>query len=244
MSHLTQTITLSLSPDIITRLNHFASEQHVPVEDAARDLLTQALHIKKHESRRIVSPDRKGYISSSDHDVLREIIQRQDEEISWLRDQIARLTTLSPTPLVIRHEYPVLTQDQDIHGINQNVSGPAGQEQPSAVRDKEPEESPVFPSHVSVEDVQYSLSETGIDAEDLISPVVSGQERGGDRTLRDSIGGVREEMMYTIAEAAAIAGESESVLLEYITDGFLPAVRDGPDFRIRGVDLRRYMMSR
>ncbi|HOJ96690.1 MAG TPA: helix-turn-helix domain-containing protein [Methanospirillum sp.] len=244
MSHLTQTITLSLSPDIINRLNHFASEQHIPVEDVARDLLTQALHIKRHESTRIVSPDRKGHFSSSDHDVLREIIQRQDEEISWLRDQITRLITQSPTPLLIRSDYPPLTKDQDIHGINQGMSGPARQEQPSIIREKEPEESPVFSPHVSVEDVQYSLSETGIDSEDLISPVISGQERGGDRTLRDSIGGVREEMMYTIAEAAAIAGESESVLLEYITDGFLPAVRDGPDYRIRGVDLRRYMMSR
>ena len=44
------------------------------------------------------------------------------------------------------------------------------------------------------------------------------------------------------AEAAAIAGESESVLLEYIADGFLPALRDGPVCRIRGIDLRRYMM--
>jgi len=95
-----------------------------------------------------------------------------------------------------------------------------------------------------VDDVQYSLSESGIESEELIPSGFAGPERAGDRMLRDSIGGVIDEILYTVSEAAAIAGESESVLLEYIADGFLPALRDGPVCRIRGIDLRRYMMSK
>ena len=65
-----------------------------------------------------------------------------------------------------------------------------------------------------------------------------------DRTLRDSIGGVREEKKYSLGEAAAIAGESEAVLLEYILDGVLPATKDADSYRIKGTDLRRYMFSK
>ncbi|MDD3574495.1 MAG: helix-turn-helix domain-containing protein [Methanospirillum sp.] len=92
--------------------------------------------------------------------------------------------------------------------------------------------------------VRFTLTNTGDESEDPMSSYFSGSLRTVDRTLRDSIGGVSDEVMYTISEAAAITGESESVLLEYIFDEFLPVVRNGTDCRIRGVDLRRYMMSR
>lgn len=240
MSHQKQIITLSLPPEIVNRLNHFATEQHVPIEDIAQEMLSRALNIKKHDITRIVSCDRKGATSPADHEILREIIHRQDEEILWLREQIARLSTLSPTTHVIRHEYPAL-----MHDPRESVKRPVLQETKTPVtEEKEPEGSAIFPAHVSVDDVQYSLPESGIESEDIISSGYAEPERVGDRMLRDSIGGVSEEVMYTVSEAAAIAGESESVLLEYITDGFLPAIRDGNVCRIRGIDLRRYIMSR
>lgn len=240
MSHQKQIITLSLPPEIVNRLNHFATEQHVPIEDIARELLSQSLNIKKHDITRIVSPERKGATSPADHEILREIINRQDEEILWLREQIARLSTITPTTHVIRHEYPALMQDP-----RESIQRPVLQEsKPPVTEEKESEGSAILPAHVSVDDVQYSLPESGIESEDLITSGFAGPERVGDRMLRDSIGGVSEEVMYTVSEAAAIAGESESVLLEYITDGFLPAIRDGNVCRIRGIDLRRYIMSR
>ncbi len=240
MSHQKQIITLSLSPEIINRLNHFATEQNMSIEDIAGDLLSQALNIKKHDITRIVSCDRKTASVPTDHEILREIIHRQDEEISWLRGQIARLSTLSPTTHVIRHEYPALIQDP-----RAAMQRPVLQETKSSVaEEKESEGSAIPPAPISVDDVQYSLSESGIESEELIPSGFAGPERAGDRMLRDSIGGVIDEILYTVSEAAAIAGESESVLLEYIADGFLPALRDGPVCRIRGIDLRRYMMSK
>ena len=71
MSHQKQIITLSLPPEIVNRLNHFATEQHVPIEDIARELLSQSLNIKKHDITRIVSPERKGATSPADHEILR-----------------------------------------------------------------------------------------------------------------------------------------------------------------------------
>ena len=141
---------------------------------------------------------------------------------------------------MIKHEYPAFMQE------SRDVCSPSSIEQSSlSSPEKEPESEGITPaSNVSVDDVQFSPSDNGVESEDIMNSSFSGSLRTVDRTLRDSIGGVSEEVMYTIAEAAAIAGENESVLLEYIFDGFLPAVRDGTDCRIRGIDLRRYMMSR
>jgi len=85
MVHSKQTITLSISPQIISRLRILAAEHHVPIEEVATDLIYQALQIKKHDPVRVVQMDQKGHFSSSDSEILREIIQRQDGEITWLR---------------------------------------------------------------------------------------------------------------------------------------------------------------
>ena len=224
MSQIDKIITLSIRADTLDRLNHLANERHMSIEDIVLELLSPGLKMEMDGITR----------------ELREIIRRQDEEITWLRDQIARLTTLTPTTHVIKHEYPAFMQE------SRDVCPALPVEQSSlSSPEKEPESEGITPvSNVSVDDVQFSPSDNGVESEDLIDSSFSGSLRTVDRTLRDSIGGVSEEVMYTIAEAAAIAGENESVLLEYIFDGFLPAMRDGTDCRIRGIDLRRYMMSR
>ncbi|NLL09792.1 MAG: hypothetical protein GX268_02655 [Methanomicrobiales archaeon] len=224
MSQIDKIITLSIRADTLDRLNHLANERHMSIEDIVLELLSPGLKMEMDGITR----------------ELREIIRRQDEEITWLRDQIARLTTLTPTTHVIKHEYPAFMQE------SRDVCSPSSIEQSSlSSPEKEPESEGITPaSNVSVDDVQFSPSDNGVESEDIMNSSFSGSLRTVDRTLRDSIGGVSEEVMHTIAEAAAIAGENESVLLEYIFDGFLPAVRDGTDCRIRGIDLRRYMMSR
>ena len=224
MSQIDKIITLSIRADTLDRLNRLANERHMSIEDIVHELLSSGLKMEMDGITR----------------ELREIIRRQDEEITWLRDQIARLTTLTPTTHVIKHEYPAFMQE------SRDVCSPSSIEQSSlSSPEKEPESEGITPaSNVSVDDVQFSPSDNGVESEDIMNSSFSGSLRTVDRTLRDSIGGVSEEVMYTIAEAAAIAGENESVLLEYIFDGFLPAVRDGTDCRIRGIDLRRYMMSR
>ena len=224
MSQIDKIITLSIRADTLDRLNHLANERHMSIEDIVLELLSPGLKMEMDGITR----------------ELREIIRRQDEEITWLRDQIARLTTLTPTTHVIKHEYPAFMQE------SRDVCSPSSIEQSSlSSPEKEPESEGITPaSNVSVDDVQFSPSDNGVESEDIMNSSFSGSLRTVDRTLRDSIGGVSEEVMYTIAEAAAIAGENESVLLEYIFDGFLPAMRDGTDCRIRGIDLRRYMMSR
>jgi excisionase family DNA binding protein len=241
MPHSKQTITLSISPEMVSRLHHFASEQHARVEDVAADLLSQVLSIRKHEVVRVVQSERKGLTLSPESDTLREIIQRQDEEIRWLRDQIARLSTLTPTTHVIRHEYPAMLSEQESQ-VRKPVIELSSKIPGSVV--KETGNSGDKGSQDAMDDVTYTLPETGIDPEDLISSGFSDPGRVGGRTLRDSIGGVREEKEYSVQEAAAIAGENESVLLEYIADGVLPATQDGDLYRIRGNDLRRYMMSK
>ena len=241
MVHSKQTITLSISPQIISRLRILAAEHHVPIEEVATDLIYQALQIKKHDPVRVVQMDQKGHFSSSDSEILREIIQRQDGEITWLREQIARLSTLTPTTHVIRHEYPAISDDTRV--LKPLI--PDENKQFHSDEEKEEDNPDVtLPSQISLEDVQYNVTETGMESDDLITSEYSGHARVGEQTLRDSIGGVREEKKYSVREAAAIAGESESVLLEYISDGFLPAERDGTEYRIQGVDLRRYIMSR
>lgn len=240
MSQISKTITLSLRADFFDRLNRLANERHMSIEDIVHELLSSGLKMDMDGTTRAVIDHQRENSHQPVTRELREIIRRQDEEITWLRDQIARLTTLTPTTHVIKHEYPVFMQE------SRDVCPALPVEQSSlSSPEKEPESEGITPaSNVSVDDVQFSPSDNGVESEDIMDSSFSGSLRTVDRTLRDSIGGVSEEVMYTIAEAAAIAGENESVLLEYIFDGFLPAMRDGTDCRIRGIDLRRYMMSR
>lgn len=236
-----QKITISITSDIESRLSHFASEQKTTVEDAATNLLKQALHAKKTDGFRVVQSEKKSETGLSDTEALREIIHRQDEEIIWLREQITRLSTLTPTTHIIKHEYPAITGT-----IREQSSLPPDEEKKTRItEEKDVNVTDGGPSsQVSVEDVLYTLTETGIESEDLMNSGFSTPTRAGERVLRDSIGGVRGEKEYTVSEAAAIAGESEAVILEYISDGFLPAQKEGNIYRIRGVDLQRYMMSK
>lgn len=236
-----QKITLTISSDIALQLQHLASEQKVTVEVIATDLLNQAMQGKKPEAFRIVQSERIGQPVFSDSEGLREIIHRQDEEIIWLRDQITRLSTLPPTTHVIKHEYPAFNAT-----LRDNPENPFCDEKKNLKPGNKKSETAdtIQPYQVSVEDVQYSVQEPGIESDELLTSNFSGPDRVDERTLRDSIGGVRGEVDYTISEAAAIAGESEAVILEFITNGFLPAKMEGTMYRIRGADLQRYMMSK
>ncbi|NLV25731.1 MAG: helix-turn-helix domain-containing protein [Methanomicrobiales archaeon] len=241
MDQSKKNITLSVTPEIESRLNQYAAEQQVTPEQVAVDLLTHALHLKKGDALRIVQIEQKGQTGKTDAEGLREIIRRQDQEITWLRDQISRLSTLTPTTHIIKHEYPVYAT-----AIGEHPYTPAVEEKKKTfLEEKEPDGTDSqLPSHVSMEDVHYNIPENAIESEDLIGSGFLAPGRVDERTLRDSIGGVRGDKDYSVSEAAAIAGESETVLMEYISDGFLPAKREGNMYRIRGADLQRYMLSK
>ena len=240
------TITLSLSDDIAARLSQYAAEHHVTMEEFATDLINQALQLKKHEVVRIIQSEKREVPGHAEPDSVREIIHRQDEEITWLRGQVTRLTSLTPTTHVIKHEYPAFTINPHEKPVIPSVTPPAEDECKPVIPDEKDEKTPevILPPHVTVDDVLYTLPDTGMEPEELTSPEYSKYERIDERTLRDSIGGISEEKDYTVSEAAAISGESESILLEYIADGFVPARREWAEYRIRGIDLRRYMVSR
>lgn len=244
-----QALNISLSTEMLVSLETTAREMHLPIETAAVHLLRDALKKKKNETVRVLQPDRVERSVQPDVESLQEIIHRQDAEIQWLRDHITQISTLTPTTHVIRHEYPVCGVS---HPTEQYVAAPTVSPLPAQDSQKPGDDSATASPTVSVDDVQYTPGpgESG-KLEDLISPSINGGDTGlsdmgraPGRTLRDSIGGVREELEYSVHEAAAIAGESESVILEYVMDGFLPATKDGTSYRIRGNDLRRYMLSK
>lgn len=243
-----QALNISLSPEMFLSLEAASRDMHLSIEIAAVHLLKDALKKKKTETVRILQPDRVERSVHPDNESLHEIIHRQDAEILWLRDHITRISTLTPTTHVIRHEYSTC-------GVSHLAEQPTVSSTSAHTLEdsQKPGEDPAITSPaVSVDDVQYTPGpgESG-KLEDLISPSMNGGDAGlsemgrvPGRTLRDSIGGVREELEYSVHEAAAIAGESESVILEYVMDGFLPATKDGTSYHIKGNDLRRYMLSK
>lgn len=239
-----QTLKISLSPELFSILEMIARNNHVPVEIAAAQILGDSVRKKRHETVRILQQDRTDRQDLPEPDILREIIKRQDAEIAWLRDHISRISTT----LLIKPEYPSTLQDRQETEEGQNRISGNKQVDESSTGLEEVNQSPV----VTVDDVQYSPAAGDAGGlEDLMNRSLEdegarfqGQERASERMLRDSIGGVREEKEYSISEAAAIAGETEAVILEFIMDGFLPAIKDGNSFRIQGNDLRRYIMSK
>lgn len=244
-----QALNISLRPEMLLSLEAAARDMHLPIEIAAVHLLRDALKAKKVETVRVLQPDRVERPVHPENESLHEIILRQDAEILWLRDHITRISTLTPTTHVIRHEYPVcgIPHPSEQPAVGSIISSP-----PLEDSQKSGEDPSTASPAVSLDDVQYTPgpAESG-KLEDLISPSINSGDSGlsemsrvPGRALRDSIGGVREELEYSVHEAAAIAGESESVILEYVMDGFLPATKDGTSYRIRGNDLRRYMLSK
>lgn len=249
MSPSEKILSVSLQSEAMKRLEQVARDLHMPVHEAAADLLVQALQARSHETVRIVQMDKSKKTAYPENDPCLEIIRRQDNEITWLREQLTRLSTITPTTHIIRHEYPAFTMDRPNEAPAQSPDTTGRTETQTAPDNHQESQA----SQVSVDDVQYTpLSEPSGEVEDIISPdIVSTMQDGlmspgkaGNRMLRDSIGGVREEKDYSITEAAAIAGETEAVILEYIMDGFLPAKRENETYRIRGNDLRRYIMSK
>jgi hypothetical protein len=240
-----QILKISLNPELYSALEMIARDNHVPVETTAVQILGDSVRKKRHETMRILQPDHADRQNSSETDTLYEIIKRQDAEITWLRDHITRISPSIPVGSSMYPESPALHQVKE-GAVNQITGSQPGKEQ-----DLSSSEMVATPA-VTVDDVQYSPGAgeaNGI--EDLITRDAGaegsryqGKERASDRMLRDSIGGVREEKKYSLKEAAAIAGETESVILEFIMDGFLPAIKDEDSYQIQGNDLRRYMLSK
>lgn len=246
MTSSSHTITLKLSQDSLKRLKQVADDQHSTIEEIAASLLGEILHKKQTKTVTIVHPERSNH-TLHEQNMMSEIIRRQDAEILWLREQFNRMLTIPQRS----------DGDQDPSMLSRSGqlpsdSSPESQKTLGFDINRESDDISSMQSSVTVDDVQYSpTTDSEIITDELLpshldegSQNYQGHRSVGDRTIRDSIGGVRGEMRYLISEAAAIAGESEATILEYITNGFLPAIKEGDSYRIRGNDLQRYMMSR
>ena len=239
-----QKVHISLSPDLFSALEKIAADKRESVEAVAAHIISDSIRNRRHETVRILHPERGERYGLHESDPLHEIIKRQDAEITWLREQITRLSTLTTISHVIRHEYANTSQHHERDDFTDTDSS-----QPVLKEVSSPEETNPVPS-VTVDDVQYTPSTGDNRGFDEYIPPGEGEsrfsshQRESDRTLRDSIGGVREEKDYSIGEAAAISGDTEEIILEYVIDGFLPAYKDGDSYLIRGNDLRRYMLSK
>jgi len=247
MTSSSHTITLQLSPDSIKRLSQVADLQHMTIEEAAASLLGEILHKKRTKTVTIIHPEKSHQIVH-EQVMVSEIIKRQDAEILWLREQVNRLLTSTQGSDVTHQDHSIITKEEQL----KSSSMPDGNKAKSFELNQESHDISSMQSSVTVDDVQYSpISDSEIISDELLpshldhgSEIFRGHQSVGDRTIRDSIGGVRGEMEYLINEAAAIAGESEATILEYIINGFLPAIKEGDTYLIRGNDLQRYMMSR
>ena len=235
-----------MSQESLKRLKQVADDQHSTIEEAAASLLGEILHKKRTKTVTIVHPDKSPHVSQ-EQVMMSEIIKRQDAEILWLREQFNRLLT-TPQKRDEPDQDPLILPVRDL----QAQFVPGNEKKTGFEFNPENHDIASLHSSVTVDDVHYSpISESEIISDELLpSHLEDGSDNfrdhrsERDRTIRDSIGGVRGEMRYLISEAAAIAGESEATILEYITNGFLPAVKEGDVYLIRGNDLQRYMMSR
>ena len=200
-----QKITLTISSDIALQLQHLASEQKVTVEVIATDLLNQAMQGKKPEAFRIVQSERIGQPVFSDSEGLREIIHRQDEEIIWLRDQITRLSTLTPTTHVIKHEYPAFNA-----ALHDNPEKPSCDEKkilkPGNKKSETTAESYPMVPHPSIWIPQYEslLLSTDI-VEDAEIDAISGATTAGTMI---------NKMVNAALEAAKTGDTSEQVIID------------------------------
>ncbi len=249
MSPPIQTLQISLPHELSKRLERMAHERNMSAEVVATSILEQWLiRGGLDNSIRIVPEECPGKPDSLDSSGMKEIILRQDEEITWLREEIHRMITISPTIHLVHHENK--SQKDSRSDLSKDIINPLSHSSPqSNVRDEKRDE---ILSNPNVDDgeLQYSQAmESSPEQNDLISTVSGNQtlhnsEQVSGRTLRGLVGGVTGDKNYTVLEAAAIAGESETVILEYINDGFLPAIKYNGSYLIRGNDLRQYIMSK
>ncbi|MFH0966799.1 MAG: helix-turn-helix domain-containing protein [Methanobacteriota archaeon] len=248
MSSPIQTIQIALPHEVSKRLEHVAHERNLSTQEVVASILEQWLIKSGHDdSIRIVSDVSTGKPESFDHHGMKEIIRRQDEEITWLRDEINRIVTTFPTIHLVHHEYiPGKNTHPDLSMEMLNPLSPS----PSIGMPDENQNAIPSNPNVDVDELQYSpVIESSSEQNDLISTVSGDQalhnsEQVSGKTLRGLVGGVTGDKNYTVFEAAAIAGESESVILEYINDGFLPALKNNGTFLIKGNDLRQYILSK
>ena len=249
MSPSMQTFPISLPHELFIRLEQAAHERNMSDEEFIVSFLDRLVTKGNLNSPvRVVSDTRRKDSESVDLTGLKEIIRRQDEEILWLRSEINRLITISPTIHLVHHDYQAWKNTVPDPSI---PAGDVSREKtsfPSTPEDKADEL--LSNQNVDVGELQYSqvLDSSG-EQNDLISAESTNQrmqdsEQIGGKTLRGLVGGISGEKNYTVFEAAAIAGESDSVILEYINDGFLPALQYKDTYLIRGNDLRKYILSK
>lgn len=247
MASSVQTLRITLPHEVSKRLEHVAHERHASAEEVASSIIEHWLLTKRSDgSVRVVHDEGKERSHGTQSD-LNEIIRRQDEEIAWLRAEITRLISISPTIHLVHHGPGVFGEAGTVHSEEPNSEIPSarpGEFNPVYQKD----DTPVTPP-IDLREVEYSPQESSADPNDLISGVLSDREgtrpeQVSGKTLRDLVGGVTGEKNYSVSEAASIAGEPESVILEYIINGFLPAIHINNTYLIRGNDLRQYMLSK
>ena len=103
MSPSIQNLNISLTFDVSRRLERMAQERGDTSEELAALLLEQVI-LKKGCENTIRVVNKEGRESEYyDPKGLQEIIRRQDDEISWLREEINRLISVHPPVHVIFH---------------------------------------------------------------------------------------------------------------------------------------------
>lgn len=244
-------LTIHLSSDTIQRLERIARERGETSEELAALLLEQSIHTKGTDTTiRVVQGERRES-EISDPKGLMEIIKRQDLEIKWLRDKISRLITLNPPIHVIHHSQDGKVWQESKNSLNTTAdSGLQPQENRSEESRKEEQAynpPPQIAEDFSMDNFNQTV-EAPSDSQDLLTQScdenISDEHQVSGRTLRDLVGGITGEKNYSLSEAAAIAGEAESILMEYINDGFLQAVQYQDTYLIRGNALRNYILSK
>lgn len=249
MSPPIQTLQISLPHEVSKRLERMAHERNLSAEEVATSILEQWLvRIGFDNSIRVVPDECQGKPESYDTSGLKEIIHRQDKEIAWLREEIHRMITISPTIHLVHHENKSGTDTRS--DLVMDMLNPVSPSSPELRISDEKRDELLSNPNVDDGELQYSQTiESSSEQNELISAVSGNQalhnsEQVSGKTLRGLVGGVTGDKNYTVLEAAAIAGESETVILEYINDGFLPALKYDGLYLIRGNDLRQYILSK
>jgi hypothetical protein len=248
MSHSNQYLSVPLNLETTRKLERMAQERGESPEALAAILIENLIirKISDNSIRLIRDEDRD--CGCPDPKSLAEIIKRQDDEIAWLRQEINRMITRQSEIHIIHHGQGEITFKKPQTKEKQ----PDNQEQKKA------------PAHVTNEVNYYQepprinadfagetfsqIALSSSDPSELIPPETASEKENtqqiSGKTLRNLVGGITGEKNYTAFEAAAIAGEPEAVILEYINDGFLPATKYLDTYLIRGNDLRQYIMSK
>jgi hypothetical protein len=243
-----------------------AQKRSLSSEEVAAALLEEIILTKENESL-FSSLSKENGIFLSDTRGLMEVIRRQDNEIAWLREEITRLISTHKEIRIIHNgKGEVICSESEssdpiqISGVQTGTrpiespemtglkSGDCESRAFTLAKDKG--DASVQSSPVDfTDDTIFQNVDTGSDSREFMNQEsdnagLQSAEQISGITLRDLVGGITGDKNYSVFEAAAIAGESESVLLEYINDGVLPALHYKNSFLIRGNDLRQYIMSK